>query len=166
MKFSVATRKASSEPSSYTLISNNGTIGGVMAFSGEHATLYLHKISSGSSSASNASPWNITTGSFGGGNTTGTCDIVFIGASDITPANTTTHTAPSGFTKRDDIQDTSTHFRTGFTATKDGAAAGETGAYTGVGTAGSTNAGWAGIAIALLNSSQGMVPGLIRRPQV
>lgn len=152
----VGTKVAASEGSEYTFVGSSGIIGFIAAFSDRDSTLYLHRIATGESSAANPTPWNLTTGAFSGGNTSGTCDIVFIGASDITPSAVTTHTEPSGFTKRVDIQNTGGNsFYTGFLATKDDAASGETGVYTGTGTNGDTNSGWGAFALALLTSGGG-----------
>jgi hypothetical protein len=151
-RLAVATKKAASESGNYAIsgVGAGQLIGGIAAHSGRDATLFLHKVSSAVNNTLNASPWTITSAAFAAA-TTGVADILFIAGSD-TNGNSATHTPPSGFTERADIS--SGTFQNMTVATKDDAAAGETGVYSGTGTSSGTS-GWGVFAIALLQASGG-----------
>lgn len=155
----VATKKAAGEAGNYVL-TQGGTdeiIGGVICHSGRDVSLYLHRIASGNQNVAQASPWSITSGAFSGGNTTGICDIVFIAGSDVTSLSDAVHAAPGGMTLRADIRDTRTGsaFIQGMVATLDGSASGDTGVYTGTGTAVGVTSGWSVFVIGLLAAAGG-----------
>lgn len=154
MAFTAGYKKAASESGNYVFTDTHNIVAGVICMSGEDASLYLHKQSIGSAGApGDPTQWDIISAAFAS-NTTGTCDIVFIGVSDSnvsTAVQAMTQTEPAGLTKRATI-DNGTFF-TGFVATKDGAASGETGAYTAHGDQVGATAGFACAAVALLNAA-------------
>jgi len=147
--FFCATKKAASESGNYTLTGSVNIIGGVAAFSGRHATLYLHRSSVGSGNTFDASPWDLISAAFPTPVSVPDCDLIFIGGSDSNGVGTVVHTAPSGLTNRADINAGAGTFFATFLASQNAVASGVTGAMTGVGTAAGAQAGYACVAIAL-----------------
>lgn len=137
-----------SEPANYTLTCSNTIIGGIAAFSGCATTGVPHRIITADDDSSDATPWDLTTGTFTGGNTSTSCDIVFYGGSDTNTSGDVSHTAPAGFIipTNGDIDD---GFRNAMFAYKENAASGETGAYSATGTQATASAGFGAIALAL-----------------
>jgi hypothetical protein len=151
----VYTKVCSSESGDYAFTAPAAdvrtVIGGIYVFDNQDASP-PHRVVTASNNSSNASPWTGTTGSFGAGNTTGQCDVIFVMGSDVLSNVDVTHAAPSGYTLQSDIRN---GFRNLGVSTKDAVASGFDGVLSGTGTAGGASAGWIVFTIALLNVSGG-----------
>jgi hypothetical protein len=163
MYFSAAIKVAGgSEPANYTVTVATAHIGAIVALSACNNTGVPYRSSVGVNSSANASPWSAVSAAFGSV-TALVCDFVFLMGSDVTAAAAVVGTAPSGFTKRADLNDSGPGFLNIMVATQDSVASGATGALTGIGTAAGKSAGWGCFAIALDLTSQppagaGVVP--------
>jgi hypothetical protein len=155
--FSAAYKKAASEGASYSVSGPaSGTIGGALSFSGRDTTSFLHRVSVGQrtpTSGGDTSPWTFTSAAFSS-NTTGECDLVFIGDSDVDGNVDVTHAAPSGYTipASGDIR---SGFFNGFASYKEAAASGVTGSATATGTSAGRSANWMCVHVALLAAGGG-----------
>lgn len=147
----IALKIANGESGNYSLTASTAVICGMVVHSGRSASTVPHRQSTGVGTGATR-PWTPTTGVFAS-NTSQECDILLFVLDDITSSSeTVSRTPPSGFTIRD--QTTGTSFFQGSVASKDLAAAGETGAYAQTDTSsGSATSGWGAIAIALATAS-------------
>lgn len=153
----VAAKRAASESGNYVLDTANGGIGGVAAFSGIDATTMFDVTPQvGTLTTGTASPW---TSSLSGVTTlNGGCDLIFIVNDDVNGAVDVTHTTPSGFTSRADLNSTTNAFLNTAFFTAVQSAAGATGVISCTGTAAGQAADRAMVLIALRNASPPVGP--------
>lgn len=151
----VATKVASGEGASYSITLSSAGKRGMAAFSGRDTVSPINKISGVTRTTATATPWPENSAAFGSV-TTATCDIAMIVDDDIEGAvvGPVIHTPPAGFTTQ--IENNGADIFQGVLYTKDDAASGETGSYTGTGTlAGSAGADRSIVVIALAAAAGG-----------
>jgi hypothetical protein len=146
----VATKIASAEPATWDIVCTQSIRAGSVVHSGRNPTTPIHRISGRADTTNRATPWTATSNAFSSPTALGDVDLIFIQADDVDVSGVVTHTAPTGFTLRQ--EHAGADFRNGGVSTRDAVPAGETGVYSGTGALATASTNLAIVVIALASA--------------